>query len=234
MCSFMHCPLWAVPGKEGPSHPPGPWTRGLKTRQQPGEGRRAPGGEPERDGLLGRRRARMGRVTGQAHLESPGGQAERSQRGDRHGDRQAPVAHGPGLSIAGACVGCRPLAERRQTEGWSSALPGRESCPCPRPPPSQDDQPARFSDMDTVAQRGNLVSQGQSPQPKQSLRCDTDVHPASRNGWAWCPGTPGALGPGHHEQGPEGEGTVAGTSWGGGADGRPAEGPGGQPPRARD
>lgn len=66
----MRCPLRAVPGKEGPSHPPGPWTRGLKTRQQPGEGRRAPGGEPERDGLLGRRRACVGQVTGQAHLRA--------------------------------------------------------------------------------------------------------------------------------------------------------------------
>lgn len=76
------------------------------------------------------------------------------------------------------------------------------------------------------------VSRGQSPQPKQSLRHDTNTHPRLQNGVV--SRAPGALGPGHPEQGPEGEGTVVGTSWGSGADGRPGEGAGRQPPRARD
>ena len=65
------------------------------------------------------------------------------------------------------------------------------------------------------------VSRGQSPQPKQSLRHDTNTHPRLQNGVV--SRAPGALGPGHPEQGPEGEGTVVGTSWGSGADGRPGE-----------
>ena len=85
----------------------------------------------------------------------------------------------------------------------------------PTQPPPRDDQ------------QGHLVSQGQSPQPKRSLRRDPDIHPHLQRWLGMVCGDSCCSGPGHPEQRSEHEGAVAGTSRGGRVEGRPAEGLGG-------
>lgn len=110
---LKRCPLRATPGKEGPGHPPGPWTRGLKTGQQPGQGHRAPGG---------RARVRVGhRAAGGApwadRAGSPGEPRRARRRGAKRRQTRGQASSRPsGLSITGTWVGRRPLAERRRTD----------------------------------------------------------------------------------------------------------------------